>query len=231
MKISIITVTYNSEQVLKDCINSVANQNYDKKEHIVIDGDSKDSTMSILKQNQNHLTKLISEPDKGIYDAMNKGIKIATGDIVGFLNSDDFYKTSSVLSSVNSAFSKDSKLEACYADIVIVNRTDTSKITRYWKSNSFRPGAFSKGWCPPHPTFFAKCSVYNNYGNFDLSYKMASDVELMMRFLEVEKIKVRYIPEIWINFRNGGISNKSIINICKQNEKCSFNRWGWLYRK
>ena len=152
---------------MKDCINSVANQNYDKKEHIVIDGDSKDSTMSILKQNQNHLTKLISEPDKGIYDAMNKGINLADGEIVGFLNSDDFYANNEVLSKVANIFKSNPLLDACYSDLIYVDRHTASNTIRYFKSSSFVPGSFSKGWCPPHPTFFVRRSIFKKYGNFD----------------------------------------------------------------
>lgn len=219
MKISIITVTYNSINYIKDCLDSVRSQNHLDIEHIVVDGASIDGTLSFLKSKNKQLAKIISEPDNGIYDAMNKGIEVATGDIIGFLNSDDIYATNNVLSSVERLFQQDQNLEACYSDLVYVDAKNISKIKRYVKPGPFNLGLFSKGWCPPHPTFFVKSSIYNMHGNFntETDYKLGSDAELMMRFLEVKKIKVKYISEVWVKFRLGGISNKSFNNICKQN--------------
>jgi glycosyltransferase involved in cell wall biosynthesis len=217
MKISIITVTLNNVSVINHCLESVRKQTHDNIEHIVIDGASTDGTLSLLNYKVSQLATLISEPDNGIYDAMNKGLKIASGDIIGFLNSDDFYAKNDVLSTVHKTFNEDPTLGACYSDLVCVHPLNTNKIIRYWKSGSFSFGAFSKGWCPPHPTFFVKRSIYNDCGNFDVSYKIASDAELMMRFLEIKKIKVKYIPEVWVKFRLGGISNRSLKNIWKQN--------------
>tara|TARA_A100001015_G_C15041426_1_gene739902 strand:- start:3219 stop:3899 length:681 start_codon:yes stop_codon:yes gene_type:complete len=186
-------------------------------EHIMIDGASTDSTMSILKKNQSHSTKLISEPDKGIYDAMNKGINLADGDIIGFLNSDDFYANNEVLSKVSGIFKNNPLVDACYSDLIYVDKLTTSKTIRYFKSCSFIPGLFSIGWCPPHPTFFVRRSIFKKYGNFDLNFKIASDVDLMMRFLEVNKIQSLYIPEVWVKMRMGGVTNKSLKNILLQN--------------
>lgn len=217
MKISIITTTFNSSSFINDCLKSVQEQNYDNIEHIIIDGASTDETLSILGAKRKQLTALVSEPDKGVYDAMNKGVKIATGEIIGFLNSDDFYASDGVISKVANTFKDDPYLEACYSDLIYTNRIDISRNIRYWKSNKFIQGSFSKGWCPPHPTFFCKRSVYERFGNFNLNYKIASDVELMMRFLEVNKINIRYIPEILVKMRIGGISNKSLKNIIKLN--------------
>ena len=217
MKISIITVTLNSATFINHCLESIKKQKYDNIEHIIIDGGSNDDTLPILKSKKNQFSALISEPDNGIYDAMNKGLKIATGDIIGFLNSDDFYATNDVLNSVYKLFKDDPTLDACYSDLVYVNALDTSKIIRYWKSGNFIQGTFSKGWCPPHPTFFVKSSVYKLYGNFDINYKIASDAELMMRFMEVKKIKVKYEPKLWVKFRMGGVSNRSLKNIIIQN--------------
>ena len=183
----------------------------------MIDGASTDNTMSILKKNQSHSTKLISEPDRGIYDAMNKGINLADGEIIGFLNSDDFYANNEVLSKVSGIFKSNPLLDACYSDLIYVDKLTTSKTIRYYKSCSFIPGLFSKGWCPPHPTFFVRRSVFKKYGNFDLNFKIASDVDLMMRFLEVNKIRSLYIPEVWVKMRMGGITNKSLKNILLQN--------------
>jgi len=217
LKISIITVTYNCELVLSDCLNSVASQKYKNIEHIIIDNASTDGTISLLNAKRDQLALLVSEKDEGIYHAMNKGIKLATGDIIGFLNSDDFYINNEVISKVVSEFKKEISLEACYSDLVYVNKNYTSKIVRYFKSCEFKKGLFSKGWCPPHPTFFVRKSVYEKYGNFNLDYCLAADVELMMRFFEVHKIKSHYIPEVWVKMRMGGTTNKSLKNILIQN--------------
>jgi len=217
LKISIITVAYNCKSVLNHCLDSVAAQSYDNIEHIVIDGASTDGTLSLLNSRRNNLAMIVSEPDDGIYDAMNKGIKLAKGDIIGFLNSDDFYASNEVLSRVASVFKDDPSLELCYSDLTYNDQVDTSRVIRYWKSSNFILGTFSKGWCPPHPTFFVRRSMYERYGNFDLSYSIASDIELMMRFLEVHKRNARYIPELWVKMRMGGLSNKNIKNIVDQN--------------
>lgn len=219
MKISIITLTLNSASFINHCLDSVQNQKHDDIEHIIIDGASTDGTLSLLESKREQFKFLISEPDKGIYDAMNKGIKVATGDIIGFLNSDDFYASNNVLSGVASIFKDNSYLDSCYADLVYVDQFDIAKNIRYWQSSKFVSGLFSKGWCPPHPTFFVRRSVYQRFGNFDLHYRIASDVELMMRFLEVQKINSRYIPELWIKMRLGGTTNKSFKNIVMQNKE------------
>ena len=217
MKISIITVTYNNVSVINDCLDSVKLQNYNNIEHIIIDGGSTDGTLQYLQSKRAEFKTLISEPDNGIYDAMNKGIKYSTGDIVGFLNSDDFYANNEVISKVVSEFEKESNLQACYSDSIYINKKFTSKIVRYFKSCEFRHGLFSKGWCPPHPTFFVKKSIYESYGYFDLNYNIASDIDLMMRFLEIHKIRSKYVPEVWVKMRMGGTTNKSLKNILKQN--------------
>ncbi len=217
MKISVITVTFNSESVIQDCLSSVMMQKYKNIEHIIIDGKSNDGTLSILESQRNHFAALISEPDKGIYDAMNKGIKIATGDIIGFLNSDDFYVDKNVLSKVANIFTDNPSIEACYSDLIYVDQLTASKTVRYIKSSKFKSGLFLKGWCPPHPTFFVRRSNFERYGNFNLDYKIASDVDLMIRFLEVKKIQCLYVPEIWVKMRMGGTTNKNLKNIFLQN--------------
>ena len=226
MKVSIITVTFNSISVINDCLDSISSQEYDNIQHILIDGASTDGTLSILESKNSQINILISKPDNGIYDAMNKGIKIATGDIIGFLNSDDFYPNNKVISKVVKEFEKDSFLDACYSDLIYVDQFNISKTIRYVKSSKFQEGLFSKGWCPPHPTFFVRRSVYKKFGNFDLSYKLASDVDLMMRFLEKYKIKSKYIPEVWVKMRMGGVTNKNLKNIWLQNKEIihSFNK-------
>ena len=225
IKITIITVCYNSEKTIKDTLESVKNQKFKNIEHLIIDGKSSDQTLLIAK-NYPHIKKIISETDYGIYDAMNKGIEIATGDIIGFLNSDDFYVNNDVISKVVKEFKNDASIDACYSDLIYVDRHNTSKIIRYFKSSEFKENLFSKGWCPPHPTFFVRRIVYERLGKFDLNYKIASDVDLMMRFLEKYKIKSRYIPEVWVKMRIGGTTNVKLKNIWLQNKEIfhSFNK-------
>ena len=218
MKVSIITVTLNSELYVADCLASVKAQKYQNIEHIIIDGGSTDKTISIVNKFSN-IKKVVSEPDKGIYDAMNKGINFATGDIIGFLNSDDLYSNIEVLSSIVEKFKSDFSLDACYADLIYVDQLNVSKTIRYFKSTEFKDDLFSKGWCPPHPTFFVRKSVYERFGKFDLSYKIASDVDLMMRFLEIHKVKSLYVPNVWVKMRIGGTTNKSLKNIWLQNKE------------
>ena len=228
MLVSIITVTLNSKSVLSDCLDSVANQSHNNIEHIVIDGGSTDGTLTLLNSRRKNLAIVISEPDNGIYEAMNKGVALAKGDIVGILNSDDFYANDQVISNIIEIFTKDPSLEACYADLIYVDRYKTSKIIRYFKSSKFEQGLFSKGWSPPHPTFFVRRSVYEKFGLFNLNYRIASDIDLMIRFFEIHKIKTKYVPEIWVKMRMGGTTNKSLKNIYKQNQEIlkSFKQQG-----
>ncbi|MDB2531611.1 glycosyltransferase [Alphaproteobacteria bacterium] len=219
MKISIITVTYNCASVVEKCLASIAEQSYTDVEHIVVDGASRDGTLDILNIHRSHFAVLLSEPDTGIYDAMNKGLALASGDIVGFLNADDFYAHDRTLESIVQCFTDDDLLDACYSDLIYVDKSDISQIVRYWQSNSFVASSFSRGWCPPHPTFFVRRSVYERFGGFDLTYRIAADIELMMRFLEVKKINVKYTPEVWVTMRTGGASNKNWLNICVQNQE------------
>ena len=228
MKISIITVVWNNVKTIKDTIDSVLSQTYKNIEYIVIDGGSTDGTLSLLESRRDQLSALVSEPDEGIYDAMNKGIKLAKGDVMGFLNSDDFYLNDKVISKVASEFERDIFLDASYANLIYVDQTNTSKIIRYFKTGEFKQGLFLKGWCPAHPTFFVRRSVYERNGNFDLNYHFASDVELMMRFLEIHKIKSLYIPEVMVKMRMGGVSNRNLKNIWLANKEIinSFHKNG-----
>lgn len=215
LKVSIITVCYNSAETIGDTIASIASQQYRNKEHIIVDGASKDKTVDIIKH-ASSVTRYISEPDKGIYDAMNKGIKLATGDIIGLLNADDFYADDTVLTQVAETF-EDPTVQACYADLVYVDKNDTSRVLRYWKSRPFRAGLFKYGWMPAHPTFFVRREVYEQWGNFNLDFPRQADFELTMRFLEIHQIKSVYIPRIWVKMRIGGASNNSIKGIIKGN--------------
>ncbi len=216
MKITVVTAVYNGAETIEDTINSVAAQTYSSVEHIVIDGLSTDPTMSIVNRRRNDISLVVCERDAGIYDAMNKGIAAATGDVIGTLNADDVYEHDQVLAQVADLFS-DPELDACYANLVYVDRTDLQKIVRYWTSQPFEPGLFFKGWIPAHPTFFVRKAVYERCGGFDLDYKIQSDFELTLRLLELHRIRSRYVPEIWVRMRMGGTTNKSIMNIIRGN--------------
>lgn len=217
MKITIITVCFNAAPTIKEALASVANQNNVNVEHIIIDGASTDETLNIVRVFKN-VTTLISEPDSGIYDAMNKGIALATGDIVGILNADDFYMNENVLANVANIFLDDS-VDACYGDLVYVDQNNTNKVVRYWKSKAYKDGLFKSGWVPAHPTFFVRRSIYKRLSSFDLQYKLAADFELLFRYIEQNKIKTAYLPKVLVKMRLGGATNKSFKNIYNQNRE------------
>lgn len=218
MKISIITVCYNSEKYIRYAIESVLSQSYDNVEYIIVDGASSDSTMSIINEYSGQITHIVSEPDSGIYDAMNKGIALASGDVIGILNSDDFYFDERSLEDVVNVFENQS-FDACYADLLYVEQKNTSKAVRFWKSGEYKKGSFLKGWMPPHPTFFCRKSIYDRYGSFNLDYKIAADVEILFRFLEKVEVKTAYIPKVLIKMRMGGTTNNSFKNLLIQNRE------------
>lgn len=209
-KISIITCSYNSDKTIKDTLKCVANQPYSNVEHIIVDGNSKDTTLNIVNEFSS-VAKIISEPDKGIYDAMNKGIRHSTGDIIGILNSDDFYAHSQVLENVVKKLEQ-TMAATLYADLEYVNKDDTNKVIRVWKSGKYYDERFLYGWMPPHPTFFVRREVYEKYGLFNLELSSAADYELMLRFLFKHKVSTCYLPETIVRMRAGGKSNGSINN-------------------
>lgn len=217
-KISIITVSYNSQSTIKHTIDSVSSQTYRNKEYILIDGASTDWTLDIIEYKKNKIDNFVSEPDGGIYDAMNKGIKYANGEIIGILNSDDFYYNQDVLSKVVKVF-EDTDCDCLYGDLVFVDKGDARKIVRYWKSGKFKNNLMKKGWMLPHPTFFVKKEIYKKYGLYNTNLKSAADYEMILRLLHKEKIIVEYIPEILIKMRVGGESNASIWNRIKGNKE------------
>lgn len=220
-KISIITIAYNSEKTIEDTIRSVVSQDYPNLEYIIVDGASKDSTMEIVNRYKDQIATIVSESDKGIYDAMNKGVELATGDVVGILNSDDFYANNQVISNVANTIGN---ADAIYADLVYVSQEDTDKVIRRWISGAYKVGAFKKGWMPPHPTFFLKKSCYNQYGTYNLQLKSAADYELMLRMVHKHKIKVAYLPEVITKMRVGGQSNASLKNRIAANKE---DRLAW----
>lgn len=218
MKVSIITITYNSQLTLIDTIDSVLKQTYKNIEYIIVDGASTDDTISIIKSYHGKISKFVSEKDSGLYDALNKGIDIATGDIVGILHSDDFYTNEFVIENIVKTIAENNA-DATYADLYYVDKSDTSKIFRKWKSGNYKHGMFLKGWMPPHPTFFVKREYYQRYGKFNLQLKSAADYELMLRFIHKHKIKLAYLPEFIIKMRIGGKSNVSFKNRIRANNE------------
>jgi glycosyltransferase involved in cell wall biosynthesis len=217
-KISVVTVCRNSAATIQATLKSVAEQTYGNIEHLVIDGCSTDDTLAIVRAWTGHPVQLVSEPDDGIYDAMNKGLAQASGDIVGFLNADDVFADATVLEQVANVF-QDRTVETCHADLVYVQRDNLDRVLRYWKSADFQAGAFARGWCPAHPTFYARRSVYERLGYFDRSYKLAADADLMIRLLEQGRVKAVYVPRIWVKMRLGGQTNLSMGNIIRQNRE------------
>lgn len=219
MKISIITVVYNNEKTIRDAMRSVLEQSYKNIEYIIIDGGSKDNTINYIKDFENKLGYFISEKDKGLYDAMNKGIQATTGDIIGILNSDDLYQDLEVIRDIMEEFNNDLDLDILYGNLVYVKNNDTNVIVRNWKSKPYYKRFFENGDVPPHPALFVKKSVYDKVGMFDLNYKLAADYELMLRMLKKYNFKVKYFDRLIVKMRLGGATNKSVINIINQNKE------------
>ena len=219
-KISIITVAFNSAKTIKGTIESIISQDYNNIEYLIIDGGSTDGTLDIVKSYAEHVKYYVSEPDNGIYDAMNKGIKAATGDVIGILNSDDFYPNSFVLSNVAKLFQKYS-CDAVYGDLVYVKANDINKIKRYWQAGEYSTSKIKNGWMLPHPTFFVKKKIYTRYGLYDTDLKSAADYEMILKLLYKHNISVHYLPMILVNMRMGGESNKSFWNRIKANKEDS----------
>lgn len=230
MKITIITPTYNSSKTLRYTFDSILRQTHQDYEILVVDGKSKDDTLLIVKEYENKFDgrmRWISEPDKGIYDAMNKGIAMATGDVIGILNSDDFYFDDYVLEKVENSFTK-YNTDCIFANLVYVNANDTSVIERVWKGSDYKDGRFKYGWAPAHPTFYVKRECYERYGVYDLSYQVSADFELMLRFIAKHKVSSKYIDQYFVRMRSGGESNGTIRNIILGNRNIirAFNENG-----
>lgn len=217
MKISIITITYNSAATVEDTIKSVVMQDYPEIEYLIIDGKSKDKTLEIVNQYKDKISKVISEKDKGLYDALNKGIQHATGDVIGMLHSDDLYANEKVISQIAETFKKRPDAEGVYADLVFVNRNDTNKIMRTWESGEYQEGDFLRGWMPPHPTFFVRKECYEKFGGFNTELKLSADYELMLRLIHKNNIKLAYLNETIVKMRMGGVSNVSFFVKLKAN--------------
>jgi len=223
MKVSIITVCLNSAETIEETIRSILSQDYKDIEYIVVDGGSTDGTLDVLATYRSRIHRCISEPDGGIYHAMNKGIKLSTGDIVGFLNSNDTYTGQCVIRRIVQAI-QTNNTDCCYGDLEYVARNNSERIVRMWKSQPYRHGLFEKGWHPPHPTFFAKKDILNKHGYFNPSYNISADYELMLRLLKKHGIKSCYIPSVLVKMRMGGNSSKNLWRILKANVQC-YQAW------
>tara|TARA_B110000879_G_scaffold208520_1_gene294269 strand:+ start:876 stop:1622 length:747 start_codon:yes stop_codon:yes gene_type:complete len=220
LKVSIITATYNSAKYIASSLNSIFNQDYKDIECIIIDGDSKDQTKSIIKtyQRKNLNITLVSEADNGIYDALNKGIKLATGDLIGFVHSDDNLASPHIISELVLAI-KEKQAFGVYGDLQYVSQLDTSKLIRDWKSCVFSKSLLKKGWMPPHPTLFLKKEVYQKHGNFNQNYKISADYDFMLRVLKDKTLRFVYLPKVIIKMRVGGASNKNLKNIIQKTKE------------
>ena len=217
MKITIITATFNSASTIKTCLDSVVFQNYNDLEYIVIDGKSSDDTLKIVKDYQQKFPfiKLISEKDYGIYDALNKGVQLASGDVIGFVHSDDLLAHNNIVTAIVNKLQNE-ELEGVYGDLQYVDKVDLSKVIRLWKSRTFKPSLLKLGWMPAHPTLFLMKEVYKKHGLFDLTYKIAADYDFMLRVLKDNSLKFGYLPKVITKMRIGGASNRNLKNIIQK---------------
>ena len=226
MRVSIITVSFNSAKTIAETIESVLSQNFPEIEYIIVDGNSTDDTVKIIRQYENRINKWVSEKDLGMYDAMNKGIAMATGDVIGILNSDDVYIDIYVISNLMALLEKQ-KVQVVFADLILVDQGSPNKVLRYYDSGHFHPDKFRWGWMPAHPTVFVKRDLYNVVGPFSTSYQIAADYELLIRILAVQKAPYAYFPKAVVRMRSGGAStasisrswilNREIVRACKEN--------------
>ncbi|MEZ8952709.1 glycosyltransferase family 2 protein [Vibrio cyclitrophicus] len=218
MKVSVITATYNSSKTVLDTLKSFNEQTYPDVEYIIIDGGSSDNTVSVIKEHCPKVASIVSEPDKGIYDALNKGINAATGDIVGFLHSDDLLAYPDAIKELVETLQRE-KTQAVYADLEYVSKDDTSKVIRKWTSGAFEKQKLRSGWMPPHPTFFMKRDLYIKHGMFDLNLKIAADYDSLLRYLWSNNVTASYLPKVVTKMRVGGASNRSLANIIEKTKE------------
>ena len=218
MKISIITAVRNGRTTIADALDSALLQDHPDIELIVIDGASTDGTLEIIQSYAGRIAHLVSEPDRGIYDALNKGILLSSGEVVGFLHADDQYADDKVLSRIAAAFA-DPGVDACYGDLLYVSQIEPHSVIRHWRAGPYNPCQLAKGWMPPHPTFYARRSVYQRLGSFDISYKIAADYDCLLRFLGEGSINCAYIPDVLVHMRVGGASNRSLHNILQKSRE------------
>jgi glycosyltransferase len=237
MNISIITATYNSAETIQETIESVLSQNDCDIEYVVVDGQSNDGTLDIIKKNESRFNgrmQWISEPDKGIYDALNKGIRLVTGDIIGFLHSDDVFASPSVINTIQEVFEK-TNADVVYGDLIYVDKMNPEKVLRYWRSQPFSSSLLLRGWMPAHPTVFMKKEIYEQHGGFDLSFSISADYDFLLRVFQDNSLRSVYLPQVITKMRLGGTSNKTIRNIVIKSKedywalrKNGFSHAGWI---
>ena len=218
MKISVITAVYNNRDTIAQALDSALAQTHPDVELVVIDGGSSDGTLQVLQGYANRLAVLVSEPDRGIYDALNKGIARASGEVVGFLHSDDLFADEHVLARIAAAFA-DPAVDAAYGDLLYVSKDNPDRVVRTWRAGAFTPGNLAHGWMPPHPTFYVRRKVYEALGGYDTSYRIAADYDCMLRFLGKGGVRAAYIPEVLVKMRVGGASNRSLKNILQKSRE------------
>ncbi len=218
LRISVVTAVFNAASTVEECLRSVDSQSHGAVEHVLVDGGSTDGTLDRVRAFQGRRVSLVSEPDRGIYDAMNKGIRRATGEVVGILGADDVYADGAVLADVAAALDR-TGADSCYGDLEYVRRDAPEKVVRRWRSGPYRPGLFRRGWMPPHPTFFVRKTVYDRLGLFRDDFRIAADYELMLRFFEKGCITTSYIPRVLVRMRLGGASNRGLRNLWRKSRE------------
>ncbi|MGZ8069455.1 glycosyltransferase family 2 protein [Aeromonas salmonicida] len=229
MKVSIITATYNSAATIHDTLSSLENQTYPNIEYIIVDGASKDNTLEVIKNHCTRVSQIISEPDHGIYDALNKGIAAATGDIIGFLHSDDLFAYPEAVQDMVDIFQSGDH-DAVYADLEYVQQDNINRMVRLWQSGTYNKKKLKYGWMPAHPTFYMRRSCYIKFNDFDLTYKISADYDSILRYLWQGDVNAGYLPKVLIKMRVGGISNRSLANIlCKTREDIQAMRNNGLF--
>jgi glycosyltransferase involved in cell wall biosynthesis len=237
LRVSVITVCLNSAHTVADTLLSVNEQTHEEIEHVVVDGGSTDGTQALIRQRGERVAQFVSERDQGIYDAMNKGLALATGDVVGFLNADDVFSSPDSVSRIAEAFRP--QFDACYGDVVYVSSSQPSRVIRHWHSGGYRRGLCSTGWAPPHPTLYVRRKLIERHGGFDTTMRIAADFEFALRWLDVKGVPVAYVPEVLVRMRAGGTSNRSVQAILRgQTELAAALRrhgypagWWWSARR
>jgi glycosyltransferase len=218
MRISVVTVALNAAPTLEAALRSVAAQDWPDVEHWLIDGGSRDGTLEVVRRHGGHLAGFVSEPDRGLYDALNKGIARCTGDVIGFVNADDMFADARVLSRIAAAFEIPGT-GAAYGDLQYVRRDNTSNVVRYWRAGAFRRSKLAWGWMPPHPTLYVRREIYQRIGLFDTSYRIAADYDFILRLFSDPELKTVYIPEVLVTMRVGGVSNRSLSNLIRKSSE------------
>ena len=218
LRVSVITAVLNRASTLESALRSVHGQTGADVEHIVIDGGSTDGTLALLARHKAGIAKMVSEPDGGLYDALNKGIRQASGDVIGFLHADDEFAAPDALARIAHAFGNPA-VEAVYGDLVYVKQNDASRVVRYWRAGTYQRDQFMHGWMPPHPTFYVRAGIYSRFGGFDTRYRLAADYENMLRILWRGGVQATYVPQVLVRMRMGGMSNKSLLNMLRKSRE------------